>query len=311
MEGGTGVSVFDRMIVGVMPIVPKPIVGFFSQRYIAGPEVADGIAESRRLNAAGCMVTMDILGEDVRKAEDAIRARDAYLALLPALREAGIQGNISIKPTMLGLSISTDFAYENFRPVVARASELGTFVRIDMEDAGTTDRTFDLYRMLRKDFDAVGVVMQAMLRRTIEDAAELARMRANIRLCKGIYREPYAIAWQDPEIVRRSYMYALEILLRGGSYVGIATHDERLVAEAMHLVHRLELPPERYEFQMLLGVTERLRGVIVQRGHRLRVYVPYGKEWYAYSRRRLRENPKMAGTIARDILGLSPDRRRR
>jgi len=305
------VSVFDRLIIGLMPAMPRPLVGYFSKRYIAGKTVADALAEARRLRAAGCMVTMDILGEDVREREGAARVRDAYLELLPAMAEAGADRNVSIKPTAFGLGISADFAYDNIHALVTRARALNGFVRVDMEDATTTDATLAVYRRLREDSDNVGVVLQAALRRTVADAAALAEMRANVRLCKGIYIEPYAISWRDREVIRRSYLYALEVLLRGGSYVGIATHDELLVAEAMHLVHRLGVDRSQYEFQMLLGVTERLRQVVVASGHRLRVYVPFGKEWYAYSTRRLRENPGMAGMIARDILGLSPDRRRR
>jgi proline dehydrogenase len=299
------------MIIGVMPLVPKPVVGFFSRRYIAGETVAEALAESRRLNAVGCMVTLDVLGEDIRRREQAEEARDAYLALLPEIGAAGVDGNVSLKPTMFGLNFDADFAYANIRPVVARAHELGTFVRIDMEDASTTDATLEVYQRLRAEFTNCGVVLQACLRRTVADAARLAAMQANVRLCKGIYIEPYAISWRDPEIIRRNFLYVLEILLRGGSYVGIATHDELLISESMNCIHRLGLAPEQYEFQMLLGVTERLRTVTVAAGHRMRVYVPYGREWYAYSTRRLRENPSMAGTIARDILGLSAERRRR
>ena len=304
-------SIFDRVIVGLMPLIPKPIVGFFSRRYIAGVHLEDAIAEARRLNACGCMVTMDLLGEHIKVKEESFAARDTYLEILDAIEKNGIDGNVSIKPTQFGLTFGTDLAYENIRAVVERAKEYGNFVRIDMEDSSTTDATLEVYGRLRKDFDNVGVVLQACLRRTLDDAARLAEMGANIRLCKGIYVEPYAISWRDREIIRRSFVYILEMLLRKGSYVGIATHDELLVWEAMRIVHDLGLDPSCYEFQMLLGVSERLREVIVSEGHRLRVYVPYGKDWYAYSTRRLKENPSLAGTIALDILGLSPDRRRR
>ncbi|MCK4412839.1 MAG: proline dehydrogenase family protein [Candidatus Eisenbacteria sp.] len=304
-------SILDRMIIGVMPLVPKPVVGFFSRRYIAGETVDAALEKSRRLTEGHCMVTLDVLGEDIRRREQAVAARDAYLELLTAIAKSGIDGNVSLKPTMFGLDFDADFACEQIRPVVARAHELGTFVRIDMEDATTTDRTLEVYRRIRAEFTNCGVVLQACLRRTIDDAVRLAGMQANVRLCKGIYIEPYAIAWHDRAIIRRNFLYILEILLRGGSYVGIATHDELLVSESMNCVHRLGLAPEQYEFQMLLGVAERLRAVTVDSGHRMRVYVPFGREWHAYSTRRLRENPSMAGTIARDILGLSADRRRR
>jgi proline dehydrogenase len=305
------VSLFDRFILGVLPLVPKPVVGRFSSRYIAGESLGDGVAEARRLNESGCQVTMDVLGEDIDSREEAQAARDAYLQLLDAIREQRVDGNVSLKPTQLGLKLDVDIAYENIRAVVAHAKSLGSFVRIDMEDSPTTDNTLAVYRRVRAEFDNCGVVLQACLRRSVGDAEALAEMKANVRLCKGIYVEPYRISWRDREIIQLSYIYILEILLRGGAYVGIATHDERLVWEGMALVHRLGLPRQAYEFQMLLGVAERLRQVVIDSGHRMRVYVPFGQEWYAYSTRRLRENPNMAGMIARDILGLSEERRRR
>lgn len=304
-------SLLDRLIIGVLPVVPRPIVGAFSRRYIAGRRFEDALREVRALNQAGCCVTLDILGEQIRARDEALPARDAYLALLDAIHAAGIEVNVSLKPTQLGLTFDRAFATENIRAVVARARERGGFVRIDMEDSPTTDVTLEVYRTLRRDFGNLGVVLQACLRRTVADAVALAATQTNVRLCKGIYVEPYGISWRDREIIRQNYLHVLEILLRGGSYVGIATHDEYLVWGAMRLVHDLGLPPGRYEFQMLLGVTPRLREVVVASGHRMRVYVPFGEQWYAYSIRRLRENPGMAGMIARDILGLSPDRRRR
>jgi proline dehydrogenase len=301
----------DRMIIGVLPVIPRPIVGAFSRRYIAGLTLEDALREVRALKQAGSRATLDILGESIRVREEAIPARDAYLALLDDIHAAGIEVNVSLKPTQFGLTFDRAFATDNIRAVVARARERGGFVRIDMEDASTTDATLEVYRTLRRDFSNLGVVIQAALRRTVGDVVALAATQTNVRLCKGIYIEPYRISWRDREIIRQNYLHVLEILLRGGSYVGIATHDEYLVWGAMRLIHDLGLPPEKYEFQMLLGVTPRLREVVVASGHPMRVYVPFGKQWYAYSSRRLRENPKMAGMIARDILGLSPDRRRR
>jgi proline dehydrogenase len=305
------VKLLDRVMIGVLPLVPKPVVGVFSRRYIAGRTVEDALREARALNAAGCRVTLDILGEQIRSREEALQARDAYLGLLEALHGAGVDGNVSLKPTQFGLAFDRDYAAANIRAVVARAGELGGFVRIDMEDSPTTDATLEVYRTLRRDHGNLGVVLQACLRRTAADAEALAATKANVRLCKGIYVEPFRISWRDREIVRRNFLHALEILLRGGSYVGIATHDEFLVWGAQRLIHDLRLPPSAYEFQMLLGVTPRLREVIVAAGHPMRVYVPFGEQWYAYSTRRLRENPALAGTIAMDVLGLSSDRRRR
>jgi len=305
------VSLLDRMIIGVLPVIPRPIVGAFSRRYIAGLTLEDALREVRALKQAGCRATLDILGESIRSREEAIPARDAYLTLLDDIHAAGVEVNVSLKPTQFGLTFDRAFATDNIRAVVARARERGGFVRIDMEDASTTDATLEVYRTLRREFSNLGVVLQAALRRTTADAVALAATQTNVRLCKGIYIEPYRISWRDREIIRQNYLHLLEILLRGGSYVGIATHDEYLVWGAMRLIQDLGLPPEKYEFQMLLGVTPRLREVVVASGHPMRVYVPFGKQWYAYSSRRLRENPGMAGMIAKDVLGLSPDRRRR
>jgi proline dehydrogenase len=305
------VGLFDWLVVGVLPVVPKPVVGFFSRRYIAGESTEAAIDAGRDLNSAGCMVTLDVLGEAVRRREEALEARDAYLQLLPAIAEGGVDGNVSLKPTQLGLTFDPEFAYENITAIVARAKELGNFVRIDMEDSPTTDATLEIYRRLRGEYDNVGVVLQSCLRRTLADARALGELKANVRLCKGIYIEPYRISWRDKEIISRNFVHVLEVLLRAGCYVGIATHDEVLVFESMNLVHGLGLGPEDYEFQMLLGVTERLREVVIAGGHRMRVYVPFGRQWYAYSTRRLKENPSMASAIAKDILGLSADRKRR
>lgn len=304
-------GLFDQLVIGVMPLIPKPIVGHFSKPYIAGPTMTDAVATAHHLNGRGCMVTTDVLGENISTREQALAARDAYLQLLTTIKTEGIDGNVSIKPTHFGLLLDVEFACENIEAVVAKAHEFGSFVRIDMEDASTTDRTLEVYRRLRAKHENLGVVLQACLRRTVADATALAEMKANVRLCKGVYIEPYRISWRDPEIIRRNYAHILEILWRGGAYVGVATHDELLVWEAMRLAHDLRLGPEQFEFQMLLGVAERLREVILQSGYRMRVYVPFGREWYAYSIRRMKENPKLAGTIARDVLGLSQDRRRR
>jgi len=304
-------SIFDKLVVGLMPIVPKPIVGYFSRRYIAGESIEEALSASRELNRLGCMVTMDVLGEAIKRREEALEARDAYLRLLEAIHASGIDGNVSLKPTAMGLTFDQDFAYDNIRAIVALAKEQGNFVRIDMEDAPTTDDTLEVYGRLREEFDNVGVVLQSCLRRTLADLPKLIELKANIRLCKGIYIEPYRISWRDREIISRNFVLILEELLKGGCYVGIATHDEMLIWESMRIIHELGLRPEAYEFQMLYGVTENLRQVVLDQGHRMRIYVPFGRDWYPYSTRRLKENPSMASTIALDVLGLSADRKRR
>jgi proline dehydrogenase len=298
-------SLFDRFVVATLPLVPRSLVGHFSRPYIAGARAADAVALVRALNAGGMSATLDFLGEQIRHLGDADVPRDAYLNLLEEIRREELDANVSIKLTQMGLKIDAQTCYRNLRAVVARAADHGIFVRLDMEDSSCTDETLAAYRRLRAErFTNTGVVLQAMLRRTAGDADELAALGARVRLCKGIYVEPPKVAWQDRETVRRNYAFVLERLLRAECHIGIATHDERLVWEGVRLVRELGLGRDRYEFQMLLGVAEELRGILVTEGHPLRVYVPFGDQWYAYSIRRLRENPRLAGTMARSTLGL-------
>jgi proline dehydrogenase len=265
----------------------------------------------RDLNADGAMTTVDILGEGVTEKPQALRARDDYLSLLDEISKRGVDGNVSVKLTQLGLKLGEDFCLENIRAVVSRAAELNSFIRLDMEDSSCTDATLRIHKTILEEFPGrVGVAIQSYLRRSMADVLELAKLRSNIRLCKGIYVEPYEISYTSREIIRRNFVELLEVLLDAGSYVGIATHDEILVWETMKIVRRRGLSRDAYEFQMLLGVLEGLRKVILGEGHRLRVYVPYGPNWYAYSVRRLRENPRLAGDLAKKAFGLISDNHR-
>ena len=290
-------SLLDRAVSLALPIVPKPIVGYFSRRYIAGSTMEDAFRVARELSARGAMATLDILGEFITTPAEATHYTQAYLELLHAIARSGLrQVNVSVKLTGLGLLLQPSPCLDNVRRLVAAAREHGNFVRIDMEDAQCTSRTIDIYRRLRTEFPAeVGLVLQARLRRTEADVVDLTREPANFRICKGIYVEPRAIAYTDREIIRKNFTRVLELMLDRGAYVGIATHDELLVWEALDLIGRRGLATDRYEFQMLLGVDEPLRDLLLQAGHRLRVYVPFGEQWYAYSVRRLRENPQIAG----------------
>ena len=287
-----------------MPLVPKFIVGRVARRYVAGTSRDDAIRMLRSLNQQGAMTTVDVLGEEVSKTELAEDATRQYLELLEALDREGLDRNISVKPTMLGLKIGQDFCAEQVMTIVRRAKELGAFVRIDMEDHTCTDATLDLYRLARQEWEQVGVVLQAYMRRTVADIGGLLELEPNIRICKGIYREPRDVAWPDFDVIRANFVYAVEKLLEGGAYCAIATHDTYLVWAGMQLVDRLGIEPERYEFQMLLGVDPQLRRIIMDSGHRLRVYVPFGRDWYPYSMRRLRENPTVARHVMRAMLGL-------
>jgi len=295
-------GVLDRAIVRMLPAVPKPVVRAISSRYIAGAKIEDACRVVGELNDAGKMATLDVLGEDHDSAEQARSVVRDYDEVFDVIEREGLDSNVSVKLTALGLKLSYELCLENVEAVVRHAAESGNFVRIDMEDSSCTTDTLHIYRELReRGYDNVGVVLQARLRRTIRDIRALADLRPNVRLCKGIYLEPPLIAYQGYQEVRDSFVEALEILLRGGSYVGIATHDEWLIEQGLARV--AGLGREEYELQMLLGVRELRADRLVREGHRLRVYVPFGKHWYAYSLRRLQENPKIAGYIASDTFG--------
>ena len=296
-------AIFDRAIVRFLPAVPRPVVQKLSERYIAGPELKDARETVRRVNGEGKMATIDVLGEEITDAEDAAAIVDAYRDVFADIERAGLDSNVSVKLTALGLKLGHDICAANLRTVVEDAASRGNFVRIDMEDSSTTDDTLRLYRELRAEgHDNVGVVLQAMLRRTAADVAALADLKPSVRLCKGIYVEPPDLAYQEFGAVRASYLHALEELLDAGSYVGIATHDEWLLDEARRIVAERELGHDEYEFQMLLGVRPGRGDELVAEGHHLRVYVPFGRQWYEYSLRRLQENPSIAGYVASDTL---------
>jgi proline dehydrogenase len=291
-------AILDRALVRLLPTVPRTVVRRIADRYIAGEELGDAVETVARLNAEGKTATIDVLGEEVETAEEAREIVRAYHDVFEAVKEHGLDSNVSIKPTGLGLKLGYDRARENLETVVRHAAEVRNFVRIDMEDASTTDDTIRMYRGLREGgLDNVGVVLQARLRRTLDDIAALADLRPNVRICKGIYLEPEEIAFTGFEEIRLNYVRCLEALDAAASFVGVATHDEFLLSEAKRV---MDGP---YEFQMLLGVRQSLGDQLVRDGARLRIYVPYGRQWYEYSLRRLQENPRIAGYVATDTVG--------
>ena len=297
-------SLLDSAIVRLLPAVPKPIVQRFSSRYIAGATLAEAVAVVRDLNAGGKLATVDVLGEEITREEETRAIAQAYREVFASFDAEKLDSNVSVKLTALGLGLSYELCRENLLDVVRTAAGYGNFVRIDMEDATTTDDTLGLYRELREDGHAnVGVVLQARLRRTLDDVAALADLRPSLRLCKGIYLEPPAIAFTEAEAIRVNFLRCLDALFDAGCYVGVATHDEWLIEESLARIAERELGRDDYELQMLLGVREARRDELVAEGHRLRVYVPFGEHWYAYSVRRLQENPAMAGVIARATAG--------
>ena len=297
-------SLLDRAIVSVLPAVPRGIVRRLSAPYIAGTKLADARATVAGLNAAGKLATVDVLGEEIRSTGEARAITKEYVGVLDAIAEDGLDANVSVKPTGLGLSLGYDICRENLELVARHAADHDTFVRIDMEDSSATDDTLRLYRELREaGYDNLGVVLQASLRRTLADAEALAKEGARVRLCKGIYVEPPELQFRDFNAVRESYLRVLETLLDAGCHVGIATHDDWLIEQSLRVVRERRLERDAYEFQMLLGVRASEGERLVAEGHRLRIYVPFGSKWYEYALRRLKENPKVAGYVAADTLG--------
>jgi proline dehydrogenase len=291
-------AILDRALVRLLPAVPRTVVRRIANRYIAGEELDDAVETVARLNAEGKTATIDVLGEEVATPEEAGQIVRAYHDVFEAIKDRGLDSNVSIKPTGLGLKLGYDLARANLETVVRHAAEVDNFVRIDMEDASTTDDTLRMYRELREHgLDNVGVVLQARLKRTLDDIASVADLRPNVRICKGIYLEPEAIAFTGFEEIRLNYVRCFEALLETASFVGVATHDEFLISEAKRIAK------EGYELQMLLGVRESLADELVRGGERLRIYVPYGRQWYEYSLRRLQENPRIAGYVATDTFG--------
>lgn len=284
--------------------MPRRLVGHMSSRYIAGEHLDDALAVVRQLSAKGMVTTLDVLGESITHAHEAEATCDEYLEALDALAGLGDPAliNVSVKLTALGLAIDEALCERLTRRIAERATSLGGYLRIDMEDAPWTDATLALAASLTAAGNRVGVVVQAYLHRSAGDIATLAAAGADVRIVKGIYLEPESIAWHDMSRINDSYEELCRTLLQAGCRVAFATHDDALVRACTALVRELGVDASRYEFQMLLGVREQLRDELVAAGHPMRVYVPFGARWYEYSIRRLRENPRVAGLVARDIL---------
>ncbi len=294
-------SILNKIIVGTLPLVPKAIVRKFANRYIAGDKLEDAISTTKKLNDKGFMATIDVLGEDIFNKEDAEKAKHECLAVLEAIDKHKLTANESIKLTSVGLKLDYDFCALNLNEIAKLADSFGQFFRIDMEDSSVTTETINLYKDVHKKYPKSGIVIQAYLKRSMDDVAVLIKENANFRLCKGIYIEPEEIAFKDKQEIRDNYMRILRLMMESGSYVGIATHDDWLIDEAYKLIDELKLGREKYEFQMLLGVRENLRDKILKDGHRIRIYIPFGTHWYQYSIRRFKENPQMAGYVMKSI----------
>lgn len=294
-------SLLNNIIVSFVKILPKSVVHVFAKKYIAGSKLSDAIEVARKLNSIGICATLDVLGEAITTREESIQEKEECFRILEQISENNLDANLSIKPTSLGLSIDKEFFYSQMKEVLNKAKELNNFVRVDMEDSPYTTVTIEIFKRLQREFDNVGIVLQAYLKRTVSDVDELNKTNTHYRLCKGIYVEPEEIAFKDKQKIRDNFLMLIEKILKNKSYVGIATHDKPLVDGAYEIFEKMNLQKDEYEFQMLYGVTEKLRNKINNDGHKIRVYVPYGENWHAYSIRRMQENPEIALHIAKSV----------
>lgn len=296
----------NNLIVNLVQIMPKAVVKVFAQRYIAGETLQDAVNVVKDLNKKGIYATIDVLGEAIKNKDEALEAKHECLEVLDAINEHKLMANLSIKPTQLGLIIDKDLGLKQITEIVSKAKQINNFVRLDMEDSSVTDSTFHLLKCLRNEgYDNVGVVVQAYLKRTLSDVALLNQIGTNYRLCKGIYVEPESIAYKEKQKIRDNYLDILKSMFKNGNYVGIATHDDYLVDGALRLIKEMGISKDKYEFQMLFGVKENLRDRINADGHKIRIYVPFGVQWYSYSIRRLQENPQVAWYITKSVLTLN------
>lgn len=296
-------SLFNKLVVATMPLIPKSIVKKVALRYIAGPSLVDAVRSTQELRKVGVLSTIDVLGEFVTSAERARSETETSLSVIEAIQKRNLESYLSVKLTSLGLEIDPEFAFDNIEQIVAAGKDAGVFVRMDMENTPYTTHTLEFYKRLRESgLNNVGVVIQSYLRRSRQDIEQLLAFKPSIRLCKGIYVEPEELAFKDADEIRRSYKDLLRLLLSNGARVHIATHDEELIVDAEEYIKSHNITKDRYEFQMLLGVREDRRRALVKAGHDVRVYVPFGEDWYGYSTRRLKENPQVAGYIAKAVL---------
>ncbi len=291
----------NTILVKTIPLLPKKLVRVFANKYIAGDSIGDAVQTVKNLNSRNVMATIDVLGESIKDREEAVKSKDESLEVLDTIVKHNLNGNLSVKLTMLALAMDYELCKSLFNEILEDAKSKNIFVRIDMEDSSVTDITIKMYKEMRAKFDNVGLVLQAYLRRTEKDIIELTEEKSNFRLCKGIYVEPESIAFKSRQEIRDNYLKLLRIIFEKNTYVGIATHDDYLTKGAEEMIKEMSIDKSKYEFQMLLGVREWLRDELVGKGNRMRVYVPFGQRWYEYSIRRFQENPNVAGQVLKSM----------
>jgi len=296
-------SIINRIVINIIRLLPLAFVRIIASRYVAGESAQEALNIVQGLNENGYSVTLDILGEHSNNKFDAITITKEYLDLYVSIHNQKLDCNISIKPTHIGLDIGKDFARRNLLTLLKKAQEGNNFLRIDMESSQVTDTTLELYKECKQQYSQVGTVLQAYLYRSQNDLKMLASdSSCNFRICKGIYKESPDIAIQRRRDINSNFLLLLRYAFRNKIYVGIATHDLELLENAYEIIEELKIPTEKFEFQVLYGVP--MSGWLekhIKNGYKVRVYVPFGKDWYAYSIRRLKENPDIAGYILKDI----------
>lgn len=293
----------NSVIIKLVELFPKSFIYLFASRYIAGEKLEDAVELVKELNTKKILATMDVLGEDTTNVEEANSAVEEALKVLDTINSEKLNSTLSIKLTQIGLKLSYDLCLQNMKKILDKAKELNNYIEIDMEDSSCTVDTINIFKDLRKEYSNCGMVMQAYLRKGemyLKDALEFLR-GSSVRLCKGIYNEPPEIAFKRKQEIRDNFLKLLEFLFKENIYVGIATHDIKLINGAKELIKKYDKTNNDFEFQMLLGVKVDLRDKLVAEGYKVRIYVPYGTHWYKYSIRRMKENPELPIAIIKNI----------
>ena len=291
----------NKTIVSVLPLLPRSLVKIFSKKYVAGTNDNEVLKVVEKLNKNNQFATVDILGEHTSQKDEALKITSDYIHLLEKIKTSSLNCNLSIKPSHIGSDINYNTVFNNFKSILKTASQFNNFIRIDMESSKLTDTTIKLYNDLQSISSNIGIVFQAYLHRTENDINNLNK-HSNIRLCKGIYKESSDIAYQGYEEINENYLKLLELAFKKEIYVGIATHDKQLIHSSMNLIDKMGINNNMFEFQYLYGVPMKdIVRIYHEKNFKARSYVPFGKEWYDYSIRRIKENPKIASYVIKNI----------
>jgi len=296
-------ALFNNLVISFIQLLPRKFIRIFAYKYVAGENITDVLNVIKTLNLKGFAVTVDILGEHTSDIMTANNIRQDYEYLITKIDEQKLDCNLSIKPSHLGMDISNECVINNMTHILQKASDNNNFIRIDMEDSTQTDATIDLYQNLKNNFDNIGIVFQAYLHRTEQDVKSQINIKDfNVRICKGIYKESPKIAIKERKKINDNFLKILRKLMENNVYVGIATHDLTLIKRSCEIIDKLKIQSNKFEFQVLYGVP--MSGWLekhLSKNYKVRIYVPYGKDWYDYSIRRLKENPDIAGHVIRDL----------